>query len=227
MRSAVKLLGALAATGMLAGSVGAQTCLGRPYFSTGPLHADAGMKLGGGMRTFGAGLYAGADRAFFGGFGVAHVDEADGRGINSASGSAISGRVGYQADLATRTTIQVCPLVAFEREFLDNNSLNGDVQERANVASAGASLGWVIPVDRNVHFVPFAGLAYAKRTGRLEIGNDRVRLPSETYTPGTFGVGMHFGRRWMLTGDVVVPFGLEGSDPVYALRAVVPFGRSR
>ena len=225
MRSMKSLVGVLAATGLLAGSIGAQTCLGRPYFSTGPLQADAGFGIGKSMRTFGGSLNVGVDRGFFGGIGLAHVDDASGTGLNSPDGSALNGRIGYQANLRTRSTVQVCPIAAFERQHLEFEALNNDADLRTTVASAGASLGFVVPVNRTVHFVPFAGLAFAKRTGTFEVGGINSRVPSETYTPGTFGLGVHFGRNWMLTGDVMVPFGLESEDPVFGLTAVLPFGR--
>lgn len=227
MRSMKSLVGVLAATGLLAGSIGAQTCLGRPYFSTGPLQADAGVGLGKNMRTFGGSLNVGVDRAFFGGIGLAHVDDGSGDGVNSPSGSALDGRIGYQANLRTRSTVQVCPIASFERQHLDYNSLNDNADLRTTVATAGASLGFVVPVNHTVHFVPFAGLALAKRTGSFDVAGVHTRVPAETYTPGTFGLGVHFGRNWMLTGDVMVPFGLESDDPVFGLTAVLPFGRSR
>jgi hypothetical protein len=190
------------------------------------MQVDATAGFGRDTRSVGANFRVGVDRGVYAGLGLAHLTE-DPRGTNSPAGPAVSGRLGYQLNAGTRTTTQFCPVVAFERRSLEFDRPDERADLRRTDVSAGMTVGFIVPANADVHFVPFGGLSVARRTGSIAEGSDRLTLERETYTPGRFGLGVHFANTWMVTGDVMVPFGLDFADPVYALSVVLPFGRVR
>jgi hypothetical protein len=225
MRATTRLLSVLAATGLVAGSLHAQTCSGRPYFSTGPIQVDGGVALGKSMRSYGAAFEVGVDRGAFGGLGLAHMTEDNGLALNSPSGSSLTGSIGYQLNVKTNARIQVCPVASFERRSLDYGSTTQPVTVRRTELAAGGTVGFVLPSNRGVHLVPFAGIRYAERRGSFAVGTNRSDLADVSYTPGVFGLGLHVRDKYMFTGHVMVPFGMNDADPVYGLSLVLPLGR--
>jgi hypothetical protein len=190
------------------------------------MQVDATAGFGSDIRSYGASFRVGVDNGIYAGLGLAHLTE-DPRASNAPSGAALSGRLGYQTNLRTRTTMQLCPVVSFERRSLEYDAVAQPVDLRRTDVAAGMLFGFVVPANADVHFVPYGGLSVARRSGSFQVGGARSTIETETYTPGRFGLGVHFASRWMVTGDVMVPFGLGFTDPVYGMSVVVPFGRVR
>jgi len=186
---------------------------------------DAGVGFGRSEKSYGAAFNVGVDRGPYAGVSIAHVSEETNGASSGPAGTMLGGTIGYQANLKTKTVMQVCPVASFERRSMDYNVSDPATMNRTQGA-VGATMGFVVPTHSEIHFVPFAGLSYAHRSDLLRVGSSRYTT-HENYTPGVFGMGAHFGSKWMLTGQVTVPFGLDGADPVYGLSAVLPFGRSR
>src|SRR6185436_4434209 len=160
MRAISRLAGAVGATVLLTGVANGQTCIGRPYFSTGPVQVGAGADLGNGVQAYGIDVGLGADRSAFGRLGVARAMEGQDALGPSRSGTLVNGSVGWQADVAAKRHLQVCPYASYEYQTMEwNRSDPLDRNYRRTDVSAGASIGMVTPHNTSrIHWVPFAGM---------------------------------------------------------------------
>lgn len=225
----MKVAGVLATSALVAGAAKAQTCLGRPFFSTGPVQVGAGANMSSGSRALGVDLTLGQDKSFFGRMGMARASQdRDGIGPDRA-GTEFNGTVGYQANVkGSAHHTQVCPYASYDQRGLDTDGLTPQRTFSQSEVSVGTSVGWILPHKGVVHVVPFAGLAYARTNGAIaQNGTTQTRLAYEEYLPGTFGAGIHVADRWMVTGQAMVPFGSRNSDPVFRASVILPTGRNR
>ena len=223
----MKVAGVLATSALVAGAAEAQTCLGRPFFSTGPVQVGAGADMSSGTRAIGADVTVGQDKSIFGRMGIAHASQdRDGVGPNRA-GTEMNATVGYQKNMTGPAHAQVCPYVSYDQRGLDADGLTPTRTYSQSEMNVGASVGWILPHKGTVHVVPFAGLAYAHTGGTVaQAGTTQLRLAHDEYLPGTFGAGIHVADRWMVTGQATVPF-YSNRDPVFRASVILPTGRNR
>jgi hypothetical protein len=227
MRTITRTLSLAAGAAFCAGAVHAQTCLGRPIYSTAPMQLGARVDLGREANMVGAEFGFGSPR---GGFALVNAARATASTTNEFlrdgnSGFSYGGTLGYQADIGVRTVTQLCPYVSYDRANFDVSAPNGTL--RRSELNAGMNIGWVFPVNSDVHLVPFAGLAYGRVDRSLDVtGTEPNRdLGGKTYTPGTLGLGVHLRSDAMLIGQTQIPFGLSNANPSWGFKAVFPIGR--
>jgi hypothetical protein len=197
---------------------GAQTCLGRPYFSTGHIQLGAVGQIGGHMQTIGGELGFGRDRSVFGIVNVGHqsVDAV----FEDPSGITFGGMLGYQISAGSK--MQFCPVVSGDRASLD---FGDDATLKRSTVMVGGSLGFVLPSNSGFHVVPYAGLGVAQLSQDFEnvVGGDAT-LGTDTYAPVTLGIGLHFERAVMIIPQLTIPVDLGSTDPWLTVRVVFPFG---
>ena len=226
MRHIIRVAGVLATSALVSGGARAQTCLGRPFFSTGPVQVGAGANMSSGAHAIGADLTLGQDKSVFGRMGMAHASQ-NGDGIGpSRAGTEMNATVGYQKNMKGRQHAQVCPFASYDQRGLDADGFTPSRAYSQSEVDLGASVGWVIPHKGTVHLVPFAGLAYAHTGGTITQGGATQHLAHDDYLPGTVGVGVHVADRWMVTGQLMVPF-YSNRDPAFRASVILPTGRNR
>lgn len=226
MRGIMRVAGVLATSALVAGGAKAQTCLGRPFFSTGPIQVGAGANMSSSARGVGADVTLGQDRSVFGRMGIAHASQDADRTGPTRAGTEMNATVGYQKNMTGPMHAQFCPYASYGQRGLDANGVTPDRTFSQSDMNLGASVGWVIPHRGTVHVVPFAGLAYAHSSGTVALGGTTQQRLHDDYLPGTVGVGVHVADRWMVTGQATVPF-YSNRDPMFRASVILPTGRNR
>jgi hypothetical protein len=220
-----RIIAAAALGGLAAGSAAAQTCLGRPYFSTGPVHVGAGADMGSDVSSIAGEVGVGANRAFFGKGSVAYT-RLDRDGLLAAGdpkGATFGVLGGYQFNISRGGATQFCPTAAIEWGTLD---FSGGPELERSLLTVGGSIGWVHERNSGLHLVPFAGAAIGQLSRSFNDGDeDELDLGSETFFPVTAGLGVHFSNAFMVIGSAMFPVDLAGADPVFGVRMVLPLGR--
>jgi len=227
MRSISKFSSLLAGLAISSSVAAAQTCLGRPYFSTGPAQVGLTADMGSGIAAYGAEAAAGVNNSFFGSASIAHAryDRGTLTAPQNSKGTRYGATGGYQWSLGGQRRTQFCPLVS---GTWGSFNMSSPIALHRSEVSAGGSIGYVHPSNRGVHVVPFAGLAVARITRELRNTNgDQTNIGRDTYLPVTGGVGVHFENSFMLTGQITLPVDLDRADPMLGIRLVVPIGGNR
>jgi hypothetical protein len=205
---------------LLAGSdLAAQTCLGRPFFSTGHIQLGAGISIGNDVTALGGEIAVGKDRSFFVQGTISH-ETLDSFGFgDDPSGIMFGGGVGYQIPSGR---VQLCPFVSGRTGTLD---LPGDGEMKRSQIQFVLMVGQAKPAGSGFHFVPFGGFGLAQLSTDFE-GPDEsdVSFGTDTYFPLILGLGMHFSRSFALVGDVTIPIDLGSTRPTVGIRGVFPFG---
>ncbi len=219
-------LGLAASAVVLAATASGQTCLGRPYFTTGPIQLGLTGDVGNHASSIGGEVGLGRDRSVFGQARAGYENgESLGFGSNDPSGATLGGTLGYQISAGSKKHAQICPYVSGERAFLD---YAGGADLDRSVFQLGGSVGFVLPSNSGFHLVPFGGLAFAQMGRTFTAANGaKTELATDTYTPLTLGLGFHFENSFMFTTAITVPIDLGGGDPSLGIRMVVPVGRRK
>jgi hypothetical protein len=227
MRTTTRVLGVVAGSALCASLATAQTCLGRPYFSTAPVHVGAIADFGGDVSAIGAEAGYGAPRSFFvKGHAVrAQVDRGTVTSTTDPAGMTFNATGGTQITTGKRSRGQVCPLIS--GSMGDVELSNGNTLERSEF-SVGGSFGFVHTSNAGFHLVPYAGLSIAQLDRRIDPpGADDIDLGTNTYYPLTGGVGLHFEDSFMVIANLTFPLELRSADPVFGVRMMVPVGGRR
>lgn len=208
----------LASLVCFAGNATAQTCLGRPYFSTGHIQLSGGAQFGNHATVVGGGVAVGKDRSFFVQGNVDHMSVDIGGLRNDPDGFIFRGAVGYQT-YTGRT--QICPILSGSTGKLD---LPGDADLERSELELGVMLGAAPREANGFHFVPFGGLAVSQLHREVDDDDSEVSFGTDTYFPLTLGLGMHFNRKFAVVTDVRIPLDLGNGNPSLGIRAVFPVG---
>ena len=227
MRVTNRVLGVAAGTALCASLASAQTCLGKPYFSTAPLHVGAIADFGGDVSAIGAEVGYGKPRSYFV-KGHAVRAQINGGAVTSTTdpaGMTFNATAGLQFAFGPRSLAQFCPMVTGSMGNVELT--NGNTLERTEF-SVGGSFGLVHLSNAGFHLVPFAGLAVAQLDRRIDPpGAADTDLGTETYYPLTGGVGMHFENAFAVVANLTFPLELRSADPVFGIRMMVPVGGRR
>jgi hypothetical protein len=196
----------------------AQTCLGRPFFSSGYIQIGGGLQIGNNSTVISGEIAVGRDRSFFVQGNVAHETLDVGGGFSDPNGLGFGVAAGYQIPSGR---MQLCPFIAARTASLE---FSGDVELERSLIQGGLMLGLAKPAGSGFHFVPFGGLAVAQLSSDFEGEETELSFGTDTYFPLTVGLGMHFSRSFALVGDVTIPIDLGSTRPIIGIRAVFPFG---
>lgn len=216
----------------LAGTAGAQVCLGTPSFATGPIRIDAGLLTGNDNTQYGAGLAVGTANGPFVSAGVNRVDI---DGVDeSATGFSVAG--GFEVNLTDRrgtrarraTSLSLCPVASFSRAGVDFEESGIEAETSIRTFSAGLSLGAMVPSSPNFSLVPFGGLSYANSKASLEIdGEEFGDSEAENYFVLDLGLGLVLNRSFTIRPTIGIPIGLDEADPNFGVSFHINFGRGR
>ena len=200
----------------LAQTAASQTCLGGLSFRNNPTQLDASVGLGNDALTFSGGATFGAANGPFASVGAGYtiIDAAD-LFDDDPTGFSVGGTIGFAASAAGEGKWEFCPLAGLGWTSVSGDVLGENVTLELISFQFGAAFGFVLPSSGSTSVIPFAGLSYARVDGTIEGGGESFDLDADTYTPGTFGVGIAFNRNVSIRGAVEVPFGLEGADPTF------------
>jgi hypothetical protein len=199
----------------LSHTAASQTCLGGLSFRNNPTQLDAGVSLGNDAIAFSAGATFGSANGPFASLGAGYtIIDSEDLFDDDPTGFSLSGTAGFAAS-GGENKWEFCPLAGFAWTSLSADALGENVTVKLTSFQFGASLGFPLPSSGTTTVIPFAGLSYARIDGTIEGGGESFDLDAETYTPGTFGVGISFNRNVSIRGAVEVPFGLEEADPTF------------
>lgn len=227
MRLTTGVISTLVASSLCAGVAAAQTCLGRPYFSTGPLQFGAIADFGGDVSSVGAHAAYGKPRSYFlSGHAVrAQLDRSGPASTNDPAGMTLNVTGGVQVDYGRGGRAQFCP--TFSASWGNVDITPGATLRRSEIA-VGGMFGYVHASNAGLHLVPYGGASIAQLDRRIEIdGGGDTNFGADLYYPVTGGVGLHFEDVFMISAQLMFPVELRGADPVFGIRMMVPVGGGR
>ena len=203
---------------MLAGftqTAASQTCLGGLSFRNNPTQLDAAVGLGNDALTFSGGATFGAANGPFASVGAGYtIIDADNLFDDDPTGFSLAGTAGFAASGAGEKW-EFCPLAGLTWTSVSGDVVGESVTLKLTTFHFGAAFGFTLPTSGATSIIPFAGLSYVRADGTIEGGGESFDLDADTYTPGTFGVGIAFSRSVSIRGAVEVPFGADGADPTF------------
>lgn len=200
----------------LSKTAASQTCLGGLGFRTNPTQLEAAVAVGNDAIGFSGGATFGAANGPFGSIGAGYtIIDAGGQFDDDPTGFSVAGSVGFAASVGTEGKAEFCPLAGLGWTSVSGEFLGESVTLKLTTFRFGASFGFALPSSGATSVIPFAGLSYARLDGTIEGGGDSFDLDADTYTPGTFGVGIVLNRSFSIRGAVEVPFGADGADPTF------------
>ena len=200
----------------LSHTAASQTCVGGLSLRNNPTQVNAGFSLGNDATTFQGGATFGAASGPFASVGAGYtIIDAEGLFDDDPTGFSLAGTVGFATSGGGEGKWEFCPLAGLTWTSLSADALGESVTLKLTSFQFGASLGFPLSSSGTTSVIPFAGLSYARVDGSIEGGGESFDFDAETYTPGTFGVGIYFNRNFSIRGAVEVPFGLEEADPTF------------
>lgn len=213
------------AMAVLSRPVLAQVCVGGIGLQSAPAQIGASLSIGSDTKVFSGDVTFGSANSVFGslGAGYAIVDGAN-QFDDDPTGFTVGGLLGYAASLGSEGRAEFCPMAGASWVNVSADFLGESITLKQTAFQFGGSIGFALPSSTNVSVIPFVGLSYARFDGTVEGGGESLDLEADSYTPGTFGVGIVLSQ-FAIVGSVVVPFGLEGSDPSFT--ASMRFGLGR
>jgi hypothetical protein len=143
------------------------------------------------------------------------IIDAGGLFDDDPTGFSLGGSAGFAASGGGEGKWEFCPLAGLSWTSVSGDFVGENVTLKLISFQFGAAFGFALPSSGATSVVPFAGLSYARVDGTIEGGGESFDLDADTYTPGTFGVGISFSRSFSIRGAVEVPFGLEEADPTF------------
>lgn len=200
----------------LSQTAASQTCVGGLSLRNNPTQLNAEVSLGNDAIAFSGGATFGAATGPFASVGVGYtIFDSDDFFDDDPTGFTLAGTVGFATGGGGDGKWEFCPLAGLAWTSLSADALGESVTLKLTSFQFGASLGFPLQSSGTTSVIPFAGLSYARIDGTIEGGGESFDLDAETYTPGTFGVGISFNRNVSIRGAVEVPFGLEEADPTF------------
>lgn len=200
----------------LSQTAASQTCLGGLSFRSNPTQLDVGASLGNDVTSFSGGATFGVPNGPFASVGAAYtIIDAGDLFDDDPTGFGLGGSVGFATSGGGDAKWEFCPLAGLTWTNVSGDFLGEELTLKMTGFQFGAAFGFALPSSGPTSVIPFAGLSYARVDGTLEGGGESFDLDAETYTPGTFGVGIAFNRNVSIRGAVEVPFGLDDADPSF------------
>jgi hypothetical protein len=216
------------AAALLAGlsqTAASQTCLGGLSFRNSPTQLDAGVSLGNDVMAFSGGATFGAPNGPFASVGAGYtIIDAGGLFDDDPTGFSLAGTAGFAASDGAGKW-EFCPLAGLSWMSVSGDFLGESLTLKLTGFRFGAAFGFALPSSGTASVTPFAGLSYVRLDGTIEGGGESADLDADSYTPGTFGVGIAFNRNISVRGAVEVPFGAEEADPSFHFGITFGLGR--
>jgi hypothetical protein len=106
----------------------------------------------------------------------------------------VAGTAGFAASAGGEGKWEFCPLAGLAWTSVSGDFLGESVTLKLTSFQFGAAFGFALPSSGATSVIPFAGLSYVRLDGTIEGGGETFDLDADTYTPGTFGVGIAFNR---------------------------------
>ena len=200
-----RILSAIAGAALVASSASAQVCQGDLSFRGRPTHVAGAFGASSNTTNFDGGLVFGHTDGVFGGGSVGFTD------YNALNGSSIvlGGGIGYAMPI-TRSAWQVCPNATLNLGFGPsvNNGVGGTEHFSSQTFSAGASIGRVLPVNKDFSLLPFGSAAIGHTSQHVS----NVGSASDTYLLLGFGAGLQFSPSWVIRPSITVAAGADIID---------------
>jgi hypothetical protein len=205
---------------LLATRAAAQTCVGMPAFSSGPMQVAAGANFADGASSVLGTFGYGTPKSFFGkaGLGTTSYDGLNGSSFDFSLGG------GYQMPLHARRMAEICPVANITIGSGPNDVLGSGTDLSNRTFAFGASVGGLVGRSTQVQILPNASFQFANTRSTVDDGTTRVS-GSESYALLTLGTGFVFNARYSLNPSVAIPIGLDGSSASFGLAGAINFGR--
>ncbi len=194
--------------GLVGSTAGAQVCEGRPGSSAGRVALGAAFATANGASELGVGI-TGLGTGAYGGATVGRVTYDD----FSGSTTTVGATVGYQVAVGSAGRAQLCPFLTGQLGFGPNDIEGTGVDASVRNLGAGVTWGIVASQSEDVTLIPTVSAGVASASIKFSDGVSDITL-SDTYGQLRFGLGVAFGRQFAVTPSIIVPLGLDDSDPV-------------
>lgn len=203
------------ALSILAGLVGstaaAQVCEGRPGSSAGRVALGAAFATANGATEFGVGVTA-LGAGAYGGATLGRVTYDD----FSGSTTTVGGGVGYQVAVGSAGRAQLCPYLTGQLGFGPNDIEGTGVDASVRNLGVGVTWGVVASQSQEVTLIPTVSAGVARASIKFSDGVNDITV-SDSYGQLRFGLGVALGRQFAFTPSIIVPLGLDDSDPVFGI----------
>ena len=201
-----RILTAIAGVALVASSARAQVCQGDLSFRGRPTHVAGAFGVTDHTTNFGGGLNFGHADGVFGGGSLGFTD------YDALNGSSLvlGGGIGYAMPIGNRSPWQVCPGATLGLGFGPsiNNGVGGSEHFSSQTFTAGASIGRVLPVNKDFSLLPFGSAAIGHTSQRIS----NVGSASDTYLLLGFGAGLQFSPSWVIRPSISVAAGADIID---------------
>jgi hypothetical protein len=201
-----RILTAIAGVALVASSARAQVCQGDLSFRGRTTHVAGAFGVSSNTTNFGGGLVFGHTEGVFGGgsLGFTDYDQLNGSSL------VLGGGIGYAMPIGNRSPWQVCPGATLGLGFGPsiNTGLGGSEHFSSQTFTAGASIGRVLPVNKDFSLLPFGSAAIGHTSQRVS----NVGSASDTYLLLGFGAGLQFSPSWVIRPSISVAAGADIID---------------
>ncbi len=201
----------------------AQTCMGLPSFSGGPVNARVGYAAADEVSQLSAGVQLGG-RSTFAGVAATRTsyDGVDEKGMG------LSANAGTQIPVGAARRTAVCPYVevglGFGPDFQEGEY---SLKYRQRAVMGGLSIGGSLDAGDNLRIIPNAGVGVVWGGTKISFSSssfDYEEDGTSTYGVINGGIGLLFSRTVAITPYVAVPVGVDGAEPTYGVYASIAFG---
>jgi hypothetical protein len=198
----------------------AQTCVGMPSISSGPMQVAGGGQFADGMSGFEGTFGYGKPKSLYGKAGIGRTS------YDGLSGSSFDFGVGggYQVPLHSSRTAEVCPIASLSLGSGPHNVLGSGVDMSSRTLSFGGSVGALVGRSSHVQILPNASFQFANSRATLDNGTTSLS-DSQSYGLLTLGTGFVFSSRFSVNPSVSFPVGLDGGETSFGLTGAMNFGR--
>jgi hypothetical protein len=201
----------------------AQSCLGLPSFSRGPVNLRASYADAGEISAIGAGIQAGG-RSAFGGASINRVSF----GEFDESSFGVAANLGTQIPIGASQRAALCPIVEGSLSFGPDFELSGsEVELRSRAISAGLALGGMLDAGSSLHLIPNVALVAITGGTKLSVDGEEIGDGTDTYGAFTLGLGFLFSGTFAVSPYLSVPIGLDDSDTTFGVNVAFAFGSNR
>jgi hypothetical protein len=202
---------AAAGVALIASTAAAQVCQGDLSFRGRPTHVTGAFGTTSNTTDFSAGLLFGHAQGLYGGGSLGLLD------YNALNGSSVvlGGGIGYSMPVGTRSVWQVCPGATLSLGFGPSVNVGATSEHfSSQTFTAGASIGRVLPVNKDFTLLPFGSAALGHTSTHL----NGVGSASDSYLLLGFGAGLQFSPSWVIRPAINVAAGADIiDDTVFSL----------
>jgi hypothetical protein len=211
---------------MLSRPAFAQVCVGGIGLQSAPVQLGAAFSVGNDAKLFSGDVTFGSPNSAFGSVGAGYaVLDAGGLFDEDPAGVTLYGVAGYAASLGSEGRAEFCPMVGGSWLNVSSDFLGEEITLKQTAFQFGGSVGFMLPSSGSVSVIPFAGFSYVRIDGSIEGAGESFDFDADSYTPGTFGVGIILNPQFAINGSVQVPFGLEEADATFTIGMRIGLGR--